>query len=488
MASHNSDGNAENFDPRQMQAMLGAMAANMNMNMGMGMGGMEGMGGMGGPDAGLGSNLDPMQMMQMMQMMQYFQNMQRGEGGFQGMGGMPPFGGMPGFGMPMGGGMKNDPPTQIRVAVEGMKFQYQLTEDDLHKVFSRYGRVKVIKVDEVGSGAQITFHNNQDASAAMQDLDGKVLNGLDGTLRISWMNNPVENQPPYSANAGMPPPFPGGWGFPGVPPWPQGNQNHGNQHQMEPTTPEQGRRGRFELGEVDGKGVRKYTCRFLIGIENDKEFQVARRIIGAKGANMKKVVKNTEAKLRLRGAGSGYFEGAGQKESAEPLQLCISCTNYDGYKAAVSQVEELINRTYDEYRQFCRENGKPVPDLRINMSENQLVYSNKQAPYGESPYGDNAGSMTPRKQGKNTRTNKSNAKNKLMGGQEVDRGEPGPNAPSVEEIEKLVDQRNEARRAGNFAEADRVRALLHSNGVALMDEPGGRGKGSEVTVWRYWRD
>jgi hypothetical protein len=351
----------------------------------------------------------------------------------------------------------------------------------------------VIKVDEVGCGAQITFHTNQDASAAMQDLDGKVLNGLDGTLRISWMNSPSDNPSPYSANAGMPPPFPGAWGFPGVAPtWPHGNQNQNNQKQMEPSTLEQGRKGHYDVGEADGKGVRKYTCRFLIGIENDKEFQVARRIIGAKGANMKKVVKTTEAKLRLRGAGSGYFEGAGQKESAEPLQLCISCTSYDGYKAAVSQVEQLIDRTYDEYRQFCLDNGKPIPDLRINMSENQLVYSNGSKSggmgnlSGDSPYGDNAAGMTP---GKHAKTRKSDGKGKkIMGGQDVDRGEPGPNAPSVEEIEKLVDKRNEARRVGDFAEADRVRALLHSNGVALMDEPGGRGKGSDVTVWRYWRD
>merc|ERR1719191_606221 len=146
----------------------------------------------------------------MMQMMQMMQSMQRGgDGGFPGMAGMPPFPGMPGmpgFGMPMPG-MQNDPPTQIRVAVEGMKFQYQLTEDDLHKVFSRYGPVKKIKVDDVGSGAQITFHNYQDASAAMQDLDGKVLNGLDGTLRISWMTPPADNQAPYSTNTGMPSPF-----------------------------------------------------------------------------------------------------------------------------------------------------------------------------------------------------------------------------------------------------------------------------------------
>mmetsp|Transcript_129302 Transcript_129302/g.361907 ORF Transcript_129302/g.361907 Transcript_129302/m.361907 type:complete len:331 (+) Transcript_129302:629-1621(+) len=71
---------------------------------------------------------------------------------------------------------------------------------------------------------------------------------------------------------------------------------------------------------------------------------------------------------------------------------------------------------------------------------------------------------------------------------EFDRGEPGPNAPTVEEIEKFIDERNEARRANNFPEADRIRELLHKRGVALMDEPGGRGRGAEVTTWRYWRD
>merc|ERR1719421_2539561 len=270
----------------------------------------------------------------MMQMMQYFQNMQRGEGGFQGMGGMPPFGGMPGFGMPMGGGMKNDPPTQIRVAVEGMKFQYQLTEDDLHKVFSRYGAVKHIRVDEGGSGAAIAFHSFQDAQAAMQDLNGKVLNGLEGTLRINWLTPPAPLPYPQA-------PFPG-WGFmpPGAPPpWPGAGQQPpagaGGAHGTPPG-------GESKTAHV--KGVRKYTCRFLIGIENDKEFQVARRIIGAKGANMKRIVRQTEAKLRLRGMGSGYFEGAGQKESSEPLQLCVSCTSCEGYKSAVRQVDELLKR------------------------------------------------------------------------------------------------------------------------------------------------
>merc|ERR1719210_3159978 len=94
----------------------------------------------------------------------------------------------------------------VNVSVEGMKFQYQLTDDDLHKVFSRYGTVKHIRVDEAGASAVITFHNFQDAQAAMNDLNGKVLNGLEGTLRITWTGGPSMPSP-YPAM-----PFPG-WGF-----------------------------------------------------------------------------------------------------------------------------------------------------------------------------------------------------------------------------------------------------------------------------------
>jgi hypothetical protein len=67
----------------------------------------------------------------------------------------------------------------------------------------------------------------------------------------------------------------------------------------------------------------KFTCRYEIQIDNDKEFQVARKIIGCKGCNMKNIIDaclsqigadpkadSDSIKLRLRGRGSGYREGA----------------------------------------------------------------------------------------------------------------------------------------------------------------------------------
>mmetsp|Transcript_31445 Transcript_31445/g.72942 ORF Transcript_31445/g.72942 Transcript_31445/m.72942 type:complete len:485 (+) Transcript_31445:91-1545(+) len=381
----------------------------------------------------------------------------------------------------------------VRVSVEGMKFQYQLTEDDIHKVFRRYGKVQNVTVDEACSSAMVTFQNAQEAQAAISDLDGKVLSGLDGTLRISWVSGGnAAPPPPYSAM----PPFPGLGGFPqaGNPtPWPPGPAALLPSAAPEPSSTSPG-----ESRTMHVKGARKYTCRFLIGIENDKEFQVARRLIGSKGSNMKRIVRQTEAKLRLRGVGSGYFEGASQKESPEPLQLCVSCTSIEGYKTAVHQVKELLQRVYEDYRQFCRENNQPVPDLQINLSENQLVYSSRA---GASPGtgaasvmpvlpGTEAGKGSGGSQRKDRRMGRGGSKR--GGGKAVveggDRGEPGPNSPPEEEILQLINERNEARRSCNFAEADRIRELLHSRGVALMDEPGGRGKGAEVTTWRYWRD
>ena len=46
------------------------------------------------------------------------------------------------------------------------------------------------------------------------------------------------------------------------------------------------------------------------------------------------------------------------------------------------------------------------------------------------------------------------------------------------EIEALVEQRAAAKKARNFAEADRIRDDLKSRGVILEDAPGGK------TVWR----
>eukprot|EP00931_Biecheleriopsis_adriatica_P068514 TRINITY_DN42456_c0_g1_i1.p1 TRINITY_DN42456_c0_g1~~TRINITY_DN42456_c0_g1_i1.p1 ORF type:complete len:559 (+),score=147.22 TRINITY_DN42456_c0_g1_i1:95-1771(+) len=417
------------------------------------------------------------------------------------------------------GAMPPQPAPAISVAVEGMKFQYQLTEDDLLKVFSRYGSVTKIRVDEAGTSAEITFQDFPQAQAAMADLNGKILNGLDGTLRLNWAAGTQSqatapynywNMPPATPGFPAPPPL----GLPVAPPGDISSMLALPSGAAAPPAAAPATEGFLEAaggavadffaeGKDDKssapahvKGVKKYTCRFLIGIENDKDFQVVRRIIGAKGSNMKKIVKQTDAKLRLRGVGSGYFEGAGQKESSEPLQLCVSCTSGEGYRMAVKLVEELLEGVYAEYRQHCRDTGKPELDLHAlpqlvstggrggGGGRHQLVAPGDEDDDEDDNEGDSPDGKKGRRRGRRSRGGKAEVKE--PGG--VEKGDPPPKAPPVDEIEKLIDQRNEARRQCNFQEADRLRQLLNDQGVALMDDPGARGRGTEVTAWRYWRE
>jgi cysteinyl-tRNA synthetase len=49
---------------------------------------------------------------------------------------------------------------------------------------------------------------------------------------------------------------------------------------------------------------------------------------------------------------------------------------------------------------------------------------------------------------------------------------------SDEEVQALLESRRSARAAKDFAESDRIRALLGAAGIVLEDKPGG------VTEWR----
>ena len=138
---------------------------------------------------------------------------------------------------------------------------------------------------------------------------------------------------------------------------------------------------------MEEKNYGKYTCKYEILIPNDKEFQVARRLIGSKGCNMKKILNeckvnnniNDNIKLRLRGRGSGYKEGPQNKESDEPLHLCISAKNQEEMKKACAKVDDLLNKIYEEYKKFCMKNNiTPVaPQLANRIDCGNSLHKSK---------------------------------------------------------------------------------------------------------------
>ena len=123
----------------------------------------------------------------------------------------------------------------------------------------------------------------------------------------------------------------------------------------------------------------KYICKFYLQIEADKEFQVIKRVIGAKGSNLKRIIDYCSKgpggiyipdaiKLKLKGVGSGYRVREGDKK--EPLNLCVISKYQDKYKKACSFVIELIINIYEEYKRFCeRKKKNPISNLNIQKVE-----------------------------------------------------------------------------------------------------------------------
>jgi len=305
-----------------------------------------------------------------------------------------------GMGTGMGMAVPDAPPPDtpsVTVSVEGIGFQYQLTEEDLGKVFSRYGRVASVHVPPDGTFAVVTYEDFDDARKALNDLNGKLLTGVQGCLRVGWYRGQQLNITPTSsassqarATGGLSTSpsahaaaHTGSWTTPANVGVSMGEPSRGSfssSPAFETQLPASYNTSTHMLPQSppnnmtpDGRHIRKYTCRFDVGIENDREFQVARRIIGTKGANMKRIFKMSEAKLRLRGKGSGFLEGNTKQESPESLHLCVSCRDYMGYRTAVQMSTELLLSIYEDYRKFCEEKGMPPPNLRIQLREHPLI-------------------------------------------------------------------------------------------------------------------
>jgi cysteinyl-tRNA synthetase len=208
---------------------------------------------------------------------------------------------------------------------------------------------------------------------------------------------------------------------------------------------------------------------------------VVKRIIGHGGGKMKDIVSRSggDAKLRLRGKGSGYVERDLKVESTEPLQLCISCPRQDGYDIAVRGARELLEEVYEERRQWCADHDLPANTPSIHMSEKHHHTENG------AGRNDRHRSRSPKRQkGKNKQRLPLHA----VSDTPSDNTPAPPEAPSVEEIRRLIQDRNDARRRGDFKEADRIRDDLRDRKVVLSDERGKHGEAQHVTSWRYWTD
>ena len=209
---------------------------------------------------------------------------------------------------------------------------FLMEKSDVFKVFSHFGEIKEIRI--LGNIALILFKDVTSAFFAQKIFNEKEIPEMNIILRVSW----------YYNNDDIP---------------------------------------QVSLQEMNSD-IQKFTTRFEIQIENDKDFQVARRLIGPKGINMKNIVEkcckgmngpmHDIIKLRLRGRGSGFREGPEKLESSEPLHICVSSKYSDKLTIASDEIEKLILHVYNEYREYRMKKGLSEIKMRIKKSDNSAYF------------------------------------------------------------------------------------------------------------------
>ncbi|CAH0482395.1 unnamed protein product [Peronospora belbahrii] len=102
-----------------------------------------------------------------------------------------------------------------------------------------------------------------------------------------------------------------------------------------------------------------FLQKLVVGIENDNEFGVTRRIIGPAGSNMKRISVEAggNAKIRVRGRGSGSKEG-GPEDADEPLMILVSAENERSFRIACTLTSELLAVIHHDFQMF-QQRGPP---------------------------------------------------------------------------------------------------------------------------------
>lgn len=134
---------------------------------------------------------------------------------------------------------------------------------------------------------------------------------------------------------------------------------------------------------------KKYVSQYFIQIENEKDFQVTKILIGNNGVLLRKIIfdnciyyNDYSTKIRLRGKGSGYKEGPNNEESNDPLELCVSSLNLVSFVRCCFHIENILRNIYYQYYLYqCKVNflskSKDVPVLKKIMKYQYVVNRTK---------------------------------------------------------------------------------------------------------------
>ena len=154
------------------------------------------------------------------------------------------------------------------------------------------------------------------------------------------------------------------------------NNNKTKNQNKQKTSPSPEKEAEFQTNSTRDYQF-KYVSRYIVQIENEKNFPVTKMIIGNGGKLLRNIlVKNCinngdhTTKIRLRGKGSGYKEGPKNEESKDPMELCISSLNLISYLKCSNEIENLLKNVYYQYYLYqCNNKKESDNDVPVVMKK-----------------------------------------------------------------------------------------------------------------------
>lgn len=96
----------------------------------------------------------------------------------------------------------------------------------------------------------------------------------------------------------------------------------------------------------------RHFQRHPVGIVDDDDFRVVRRLLGPGGKNLKHISEQSNgAKVWISGKGSS--RSANDVDNVGPLTLCIRAASKEDVTAASARVLELLESIHEQYHKFC---------------------------------------------------------------------------------------------------------------------------------------
>lgn len=111
--------------------------------------------------------------------------------------------------------------------------------------------------------------------------------------------------------------------------------------------------------KTENMNAQPYVEKIFINLNAPNSFSLRQKILGENSANLKYIVKETEANVSLRGRGSGFVEQNGQ-ESNELLHLLIDHPSPNNLNEAKILASNLIETIQQELQMFLQANPQNV--------------------------------------------------------------------------------------------------------------------------------